>query len=773
MRARSGGPLAGLRVLELATGVAGAYGGRLLALLGARVVKLEAAGGDPLEAQPIESGALEGLSPLHVHLNTGKRRVRRDRVPLGRALRWADVAIESRVRHELDGTALDPNRLSRLPHPPVLVTTSAWGFEAPDAGIVTDELLVQALSGAMSTTGDPDGPPLRLPGFQAQMLSGAYVAAAALAALRSPGSRHVDVPWVACMASGVEGSWSRNLQTDSREPPGGPHQLGLFPSGALPCADGFVVPGTVRPSDWVAQCGVYERPDLLTDERFRSRGRRTRNHAELWNTLRPWYAARTRDQIFRAALDAGWACGMVVRGTDALVDPHLRARGFLTQQTLPDRSVISQPRRPWLGPDLPAGRARLSVAGEDDGWFESAAYDERPATPPRAPLSGVRVLELTQAWAGPFVGRFLGAFGADVVKVESARRPDGWRGPSPFGLMAPHLDVDPKSFSVEIGPNFNTLNRNKRHCSIDLRHEHGRAVFLDLVGAADVVVANMTARVLPDLRLAYADLAAANPRIILIHMPALGATGPYRGAAGYGTVVEGMGGLGALFGAPEEGARITQTYYPDPVAGLHASVAVLSMLERRERTNEGGEVDLSHQETLWLQLGEALVSASRGRDPERMGNAVPGAATSGVFPTNDGRWVAVSSSVACDDLVAESDHETADALLTALAERGARAVPVLHFAEARDAEPMRRWIEHLHHPVTLERPYLRVPLTVDGARLDSRRPSPLFDQDTDEVLKEWLGLDPDEIGALRLTDAVGGAPDPDGLRDFYLKRSRS
>jgi crotonobetainyl-CoA:carnitine CoA-transferase CaiB-like acyl-CoA transferase len=262
-----------------------------------------------------------------------------------------------------------------------------------------------------------------------------------------------------------------------------------------------------------------------------------------------------------------------------------------------------------------------------------------------------------------------------------------------------------------------------------------------------------------------------NERIILINMPALGATGPYRHAAGYGTIVEGMGGLGSLFGAPEEGARISQTYYPDPVAGLHASLAALSMLERRDATGEGGEVDLSHQEILWLQLGEALVAAGQGRDLERVGNRVPGCATSGVFATRDGRWLAVASVVDCDDLVAGSAERDCDALLATLAERGASATEVLHYAEARKSAALSATIETVHHDVTLDRPYLRVPLWLDGTALDTRRPSPVFDTHTREVLAEWLGCSEADLDAIVATGAVGGAPDPEELRAFYLGRA--
>ncbi|MBW2414765.1 MAG: CoA transferase, partial [Deltaproteobacteria bacterium] len=192
------GPLEKLRVLERATGIAGPYAGRLLAMLGATVVKCEPTQGDPVRRQPVDSVPVSADAPgaLHVHLNAGKRLVTRDRLPLGRALAWADVVIDSAVARELRGTPLDPDTLAAGADAPLLVTTSAWGFEADDAGSPCDELLVQAAAGVMCTTGDPEGPPLRLPGFQAQYLAGGYVAAAALAALRGPGWRHVDVPWV-------------------------------------------------------------------------------------------------------------------------------------------------------------------------------------------------------------------------------------------------------------------------------------------------------------------------------------------------------------------------------------------------------------------------------------------------------------------------------------------------------------------------------------------------------------------------------------------------
>lgn len=130
----------GLRILELATGVAGPYAGRLLAMLGATVVKLEPEGGAPVRRQPVDFVRREGASPLHVHLNAGKRLI--SDLPLTEVLPWADVVLESRVAHELANTPAEPKALAG--NGPVLITSSPWGYASSRPGRVVDELLVQA-----------------------------------------------------------------------------------------------------------------------------------------------------------------------------------------------------------------------------------------------------------------------------------------------------------------------------------------------------------------------------------------------------------------------------------------------------------------------------------------------------------------------------------------------------------------------------------------------------------------------------------------------------
>ncbi len=243
-----------------------------------------------------------------------------------------------------------------------------------------------------------------------------------------------------------------------------------------------------------------------------------------------------------------------------------------------------------------------------------------------------------------------------------------------------------------------------------------------------------------------------------MNMPALGASGPYRAAAGYGSIIEGMGGFAARFGWEDEGARVSQTFYPDPVAGIHGVVAVLTALAARDHDDIGAEIDLSQQETLWLLFGESIVAASgQGRDVGRLGNREPGVATSGVFLTADGDWVAVVSQPSCDELVASSRELKSVDFVRQLRAAGGRAEIVLDFEASHQDPRMAPWLEEVVHPLTGTISSLRVPLRVDGTYADTRRPAPVFDQHTEQVLSDWLQCSDHRMLELRGAGVLGRA----------------
>ncbi len=399
-------------------------------------------------------------------------------------------------------------------------------------------------------------------------------------------------------------------------------------------------------------------------------------------------------------------------------------------------------------------------------------------------LIRTRVVDLTTMWAGTAPGRLLGALGADVVKVESARRVDIWRGNNANSLKPPG-----KGKHYDQTPHFLGLNRNKRGISLELTQPVGKEVFLRLVEVADVMVSNFTARVLPNLGLTYETLNEINPRLVMLNMPSLGASGPYKDLAGYGSIIEGAGGMASRFGYLHEGARVSPTFFPDGVVGIHAALSLLAALRKRELTGQGTYIDFSHQEAMWLQLGEGIVMSSlAGTSPQRLGNAEPRRVPSGIFPSADGAWVAivVKSDQQFADLVdAAKPHldaffttdidkrlaarEPIDQGLTAwtsslpiaelleqLTIRKIRAAPVNNYesgSKARELLSLKAF-EQVEHPDAGEQTYLRIPIRLDGQPLTTQRPAPRFSEHTDEVLREWLGMGDSDLARLRKAGVI-------------------
>ena len=740
-------PLDGVRVLELASGIAGPYAGRLLAMLGATVVKVEPPGGDPCRTKQIDDEPLDGPSPLYLHLNVGKLNASPEAVA-GQAF---DAVLDDRVRAELSGTDLDPDRVGG----PLLVSLTPFGFEAGASGGIEHEVLAQARSGIIGVQGDPGREPLRLPGWQAQYQAGSMAAVGLLAALRMPGVRHLDVSWTACLLTADELHIADGITAGRRWPPTGPFPVTAFPGGALPCRDGFVVPGSFREVDWEAQCLLYDQPEMIVDERYRTRAARAARVDEVWERIRGWYAAHGKEEIFRLALQTPWTVGKVMTGTEALADEHLAARGFLGQIDTGDGPVVG-PVRPFRTAGLPVADQRVRPTRGSDG---DPALRTASAPVARRPLAGLRLLEVTTAWAGPYVGNVLGALGVDVLKFEALPPFDGYR------VLRLHTDSDPPHLAAlkadnrwfEASALHNAVNRNKRDVVVDLRAEQGRALFCELVRGADAVLCNFTAKVLPALGLGFDDLVAINPGIVVVRMPAFGTVGPYSAAAGYGTVVEGMGGFGARFGYEDEGARISDLYWPDPVAGAHAALAILAGLERRDRTGAGCEVDVAHMEVMWSALGEGLIAAGqRGADVARMGNREPGVAASGFIRAADGRWVAAVGPEAVADAMRANEGRPWPEVVDAVRAAGGLAEVVNEVLDAVDDPRLAARFEVVDHPVTGPVRQVRAPYVIDGRPTSTRRRAPRFDEHTDEVLLELAGCDRARLAALRAAGVVGG-----------------
>ncbi len=249
-------------------------------------------------------------------------------------------------------------------------------------------------------------------------------------------------------------------------------------------------------------------------------------------------------------------------------------------------------------------------------------------------LKTIRVLDLGIITAGRSTSAVLADLGAEVIKVEGPSYTDPFREWSGRGDSATWWNESPP---------FNATNRNKTSLCLELKSPQGRALFLDLVKHADVVVENFRAGVLDRLQVGFDQLAAVNERIILASISSQGATGPSAAHVSFGSTLEASGGLASLMRYPGETPQITGRAfnYPDQVVSMFAAGAILTALIERRRTGKGAWIDLSQRELTAYLIGEALVAAQDGSvpDPYFAGSA---AAIQGIFKSLDGLWIAVT-----------------------------------------------------------------------------------------------------------------------------------
>ena len=261
------------------------------------------------------------------------------------------------------------------------------------------------------------------------------------------------------------------------------------------------------------------------------------------------------------------------------------------------------------------------------------------------PLSGVRILDLTHVWAGPLAVRTLADLGATVVKVER-----------PFARGTHQAVATPVGGwlgNPEERPHWNRngvyvkLQRNRFGVALDYKTDAGRAVLLELVAQADVVVENYSANAMAGLGLSYTELSAANSKIIYVTMPGYGSTGSYSDRVAFGTVIESLSALTYMTGySPTELYNSAQAL-PDAMGGMHTVAAIAAALAERERTGTGMRVELSLHESGVNISGPWLVAQQIDpQKPEAMGNRHPAMAPHGVYAClGDDQWLAL----ACED----------------------------------------------------------------------------------------------------------------------------
>ncbi|HZQ36245.1 MAG TPA: CoA transferase [Dehalococcoidia bacterium] len=658
-----------LRVLDLSTGVAGPFCGRLLAGFGADVLKIEPPGGEEGRDLPPFFGGVHGpeRSAFFRWLNAGKRMAELNLRSLDgakhlrRLAQGADLVIESFGPGRLDQLFAGYHELRQLDPGLIVVSLSPFGQQGPWRNLPLDDLTAYALSGWAHLNGRPGREPLKGSGYQASFQAGISAFIAALGALfhrdRTGQGQQVDVSLLdATVASFAPALLAARYEGEPLKP-----RPPDFTGGPVPAADGYFSLTLSRGHFWRDAMNELGLPELAFDERFYEPSYRQQHAKEVAAVVEARIAKRGMRELFDALARLRVVCGMVLSTADLYANQHVAERGFMQPLPRPDGGSVLAPGAPFRMSRTP-WREKLPSAGLGGHGEQALATpfpprtsDPRPAAAPATrprtgahpsgPLDGVRCVVLTQAWAGTFATELLGLLGADVIQIEALSRPDSWRGGYGGSIRTALRQISTAVHPWNCSALYNSVNLNKRALTLDLSRPEGIETFRQLVLTADVVAENFTPRVMGNLGIDYAALTKLRPDIIVLSLSAYGATGPYANIPGIGGTIEPMSGMSSLLGYPGGPPLNSGQMYPDPVAGYFGAAAVLLALHHRERTGEGQYIDLSMQETSMTFIADALLEyAANGRVRPRMGNRHPTIAPHGVYPCRDGRWIAISVS---------------------------------------------------------------------------------------------------------------------------------
>ena len=777
------GALDGLRVVEIAEEISGPYCGKLFVDLGAEVTKIEAPAGDSLRRWgPFPDGEPDpDRAGLFEYLNVGKRGVvlditcEKDTADARKLIGDADVLIEASAPGTLDNSGIGVEVLQHINPRLVLVRISNFGRDGPFRDRAATSLTMQAISGWI-TARDPDRPPVQAGARIAEYVAGAYAALGALTALRiAPTGQvtEVDVSVLEALLSTLpypmlmaERMRALGLASNTRQAP----MLGVVRAG-----DGWVGINCLTGQHWLDVCAMLGLPEFGEQQFAIMMGGPER--AEFFAAAQPWLSERTVGEIVELSQALRIPAAPVADGATALESPQYAKRGFFVDGGRKDWS-FRRPGPPFRLSKTPAVSHPVTSSERSRG---RRAVGE--IANPSMPFAGLKVLDLTTFWAGGYLTCYLGAFGADVVKVESIQRPDGFR----YSAAYPHEGED----WYERSALWQATNLNKRDITLDLTSQRGRELAYRLAAQADVVVENFSPRVVEQFGLDYQSLVALRPDVIAVRMPGFGLDGPWRDYVGWALNIEQVSGMSAVTGYAD-GPPCNVQGPADPIAGVHAGVALLAALDHRRRTGEGQLVEVAQIEVGAAVTAEPVIEYSmNGIVRPREGNRQRGYCQ-GVYPTDtDDAWVALSvrddtdwsqlveamgrPGLLEDGRLATTDrraaaHDVFDQVIAAWTRTQSSAnivaalrehnIPVEEVVAPERMYDLpgldsRGYYEDFEHAITGRHRYPGWPFRITpGPARHHRFAPPTLGQHNDEILS-GLGLSRDELVALRRDRVIG------------------
>lgn len=649
--------LEGLRVVEVGDFISAPYCAKLLADLGADVVKIEPPGGDSARRYGPFRGGREDpeSSGLFVYLNTSKRGIVLDlavadgRRQLDALLADADVLVENVEPAEVAAFDLGYRTLTAEHAGLVVTSVSTFGRRGPLASYRGHALQAAAGSVTAHRTGHPARNPLGDPLCKPDFLGGVHAAAATLVALahrdRSGRGQHVDIATQDVLAVTTTGAvLGMALSGVASVVQRGGHRVPVFhPWTVLRVADGYMEFITMQDRQWRSFLEEIGSPEWGDDPRFTDMLSRVAHADEIDRHILDAVGHRTRADLWRACRERKISFQPVHRIDEVIESDHMRERRFFVSVRNGRGEAMRVPGAPYRFSATPWEiRSKAPLLGEHSEEIrrEAASADVRakaaPATlgePASAPLEGMRVLDFGQVWAGPQLGVYLADFGAEVIRVASPAR-EAVQG----GARAESTDPDdPRAYDG--------LTRNRVSVGLDPTTTAGREILDRLLAVSDVVFDNFSPTGRQKVGLEYERLRAINSRLIVVSLSAAGQSGPWSDVRTYGPALTALFGIKSLLGY-WGGEEIQEDVADlDPTAATYAMVAILAAVRARVHTGEGQFIDIAQGEAGLAALAEAVLDYElNGHVMGPTGNRHRTMAPHGIYETGgeDGGWVSIS-----------------------------------------------------------------------------------------------------------------------------------
>jgi crotonobetainyl-CoA:carnitine CoA-transferase CaiB-like acyl-CoA transferase len=795
--------LAEVKVLELGHMVSAAYATKLMADLGADVIKVEEPGGDRARQRgPFPDGIVDPeKSGLFLYLNTNKRGimldVRQQKEELSRLVIWADLLIHNYTPAQMVELGIDYNILRALNPRLVMCSITPFGLTGPYKDYKAYELNLTHGGGwawlSPGASDRPDLPPLKAFGQQADFQGGLAAATAALAAyyhaLETGEGEHIDLSVQSYIASFLEQNviyYTYMGRVASRL-----GQRQIYPWGLYECQDGLIFLIAGEDDQWQRLLELMGNPEWAGWEIFKDLRNRAKNQDVLKMYLDDWMKKWKVEDLFRTGQAKRICFAPVFTMAQLAKQEQLHCRNFFVPVTHPCTGTLThlgppyQLDEPWWRIRRPApllGEHNKEVLSTHSviSSSQSPAPNTQPPTPStRLPLAGVRVADFTWVWAGPYCTMHLAHLGAEVIKIESQARVDVTR----------RLRTHPSGMKYGVNRSglFNQWSLGKKSILLNFAKPEGIAIAKALIQRSDVVVENFATGVMDKLGLSYEELKKIKPDIIMASISGYGHTGPLCNYMGYGPAIAPLTGLSSLTGYAGGPPQEVGISYGDPNAGINAAVALCAALAARKRTGKGQYIDVSLWESMAVLVPEGWMDyVMNGVELPRVGNRDSWMAPHNCFRCagedewmsiacgTDEEWQALCRAIGQPQLATDTRFRTArdrkanedelERLLTAWTEQrdrwevtrilqaaGVAAFPSMSSKDLVEDPHLneRGFFARLPHPEVGVRTHSGIPWLLTNAPNGVRASAPLLGQDTDQVMRDVLGYSDQEIARLK------------------------